>query len=159
MTLETGVATSRGYCYTCPVPIEIGQEWRHERVGDSVPHAYRLVHHPECPPVPLPDITLGEHVNHILFESARTVCEYPKVLGRETVIVDYSEEICKDCMALIFNYNERIDNYELALAIPRKPVKRRPMSNSQAKTRGIMIGACAATTFWCWLYLIGQWVF
>lgn len=62
-------------------------------------------------------------MNHIRFESAREVCFFPKLLGLETIIVDYSKEICKDCMAAVMNYNDRISNYELALSIPRKPIE------------------------------------
>lgn len=43
-TVERGVATSDGYCYACPFPIRTGDIWRRERVGNEVPHAFRLVH-------------------------------------------------------------------------------------------------------------------
>lgn len=48
---QTGKAVSRGYCYACPTPIEVGEMWRWERVGNAVPHRHRLVHHPACPQV------------------------------------------------------------------------------------------------------------
>jgi hypothetical protein len=51
MSDEIGEATSRGYCCACPVPIEVGDMWRRERVGNTVPHSFHLVHHPECPPL------------------------------------------------------------------------------------------------------------
>lgn len=54
-TVEHGIATSDGYCYACPAPIRAGQGWRRERVGDEVPHRFRLVHD-TCP-------TSGEDVS------------------------------------------------------------------------------------------------
>lgn len=96
-------------------------------------------------------------MNHILFESAREVCFFPKLLGLETVIVDYSEELCKDCMAIILNYNDRINNYELALSIPRtsNDLPEDPL----APSRGFMIGVALATVFWFVFYLVGKLVF
>jgi len=91
-------------------------------------------------------------VNHIRFESARNVCEYPRVLGHETIIVDHSREICKNCMGLIMSYNERINNYELALAIPMagQPVDEDPL----AAARGILVGFALATILWLALYVV-----
>lgn len=43
-TIETGIAITEGYCYACPDPIQIGDRWKRERIGNSVPHAFRLVH-------------------------------------------------------------------------------------------------------------------
>lgn len=96
-------------------------------------------------------------MNHILFESARRVCDYPKVLGRETIIVDYSREICHDCMALIYNYNERINNYELALAIPM--TSKHQKDDPLAPARGFMVGVALATVFWLTVYILGRLVF
>lgn len=81
---EVGTATSRGYCYACPTPIEVGDLWRWERVGDDVPHAHRLVHHPECPPAsvsalsPVETPTTRVH-NHSPY---RPVCNERTVAGR-----------------------------------------------------------------------------
>ena len=50
-TEAIGRANCRGYCYACPNPIEVGGMWRRERVGNEVPHVFRLVHHPACPEV------------------------------------------------------------------------------------------------------------
>lgn len=58
-------------------------------------------------------------MNHIHFLSSNFwVCEKPKMLGLDSVVVDYSDEICKTCMGLIMAWNERQNNYELALSIP-----------------------------------------
>ena len=59
-------------------------------------------------------------MNHVRFISSNhAVCDKPRMLGLDTVVVDYSDEICKTCMSLIMAYNERIDNYDLALSIPK----------------------------------------
>lgn len=50
-TVDRGVATSDGYCYACPDPVRKGDTWRRERVGNDVPHRFRLVHD-VCPSTP-----------------------------------------------------------------------------------------------------------
>lgn len=88
---EVGAATSRGYCYACPTPIEVGDLWRWERVGDDVPHAHRLVHHPECPPASVSALSPVDAVhNH---------SPYRPVCNERTVNDDGSDRMSTDHIA------------------------------------------------------------
>lgn len=86
-------------------------------------------------------------MNHIQFFNAQNVCERPKLLGKEVIVVDYSEELCKSCMKLIMDYNARMSNYELALSIPKPRVTMPPTDDPSTLVRGFLIGMAFATIF------------
>lgn len=94
-------------------------------------------------------------MKHILFMSSREVCRHPSLLGREVVVVDYTEDVCMECMKAIMDYNDRISKYELAISIPRTPVK--VMKEPLAPEKAFILGFVLGTVFWL-TFALGVWL-
>lgn len=66
-------------------------------------------------------------MHHVVFVSNnKSVCEKPKLLGHDEVLVRYvyGETTCEICMSLIMAHNDKYNRYDLAFTLPENLPKK-----------------------------------
>lgn len=90
---------------------------------------------------------------HIRYLSTNeTVCEKPKKLGYDFVVVDYTgTKACRTCLRLVVAHNAKVDQYELTLATVPSEKKIPPEGKESSFVNGMIFASVCWAIILSWL--------